>query len=152
VTISNDSISGAGLNAGGASGIVLTPGQSTTLNVTFTPAAAGSITGALTIRSNASNSSLSIALSGTGVQPPPATYSVALTWNTSASAGIVGYYVYRGTIEGGPYTEITSTPLAGTSYTDTNALTGQNYYYAVTSVNSNNVQSSYSNVAAVIVP
>jgi hypothetical protein len=152
VTISNDSISGAGLNAGGASGIVLTPGQSTTLNLTFAPASAGSTTGTLMIASNASNSSLSIALSGTGVQPPPATYSVALTWTSSSSGSVVGYNVFRGTVQGGTYTQLTSTPLTGTTFTDTSAQAGQNYFYAVTSVNSSNVQSSYSNVASVIVP
>jgi fibronectin type 3 domain-containing protein len=152
VTISTDSISGSGLNASGASGVVLTPGQSTTLSVTFTPASAGNVSGSLTIASNASNSSLSIALSGTGVQPPPTTYSVALTWNNSNSAGIVGYDVFRGTVQGGPYTQLTSSPIAGTTYTDTSAQAGQTYYYAVTSVNSSNVQSSYSNVANVNVP
>jgi hypothetical protein len=152
VTIVSDSIGGAGLNASGASGVVLTPGQSTTLNVTFTPASAGNVSGSLTLASNASNSSLSIVLSGTGVPPPPTTYSVALTWNTSSSTGIVGYNVFRGSVQGGAYTQLTSTPLAGTTYTDTTAQAGQTYYYAVTSVDSSSVQSSYSNVANVNVP
>jgi hypothetical protein len=69
ITVSNVSISGAGYNASGMStGLILTPGQTTTLNVTFAPAAIGSVTGIVNVSSNASNSTASISLSGTGVQ------------------------------------------------------------------------------------
>ena len=42
VTISTVTVSGAGFNATGASGVMLNPGQTTTLTATFTPASAGS--------------------------------------------------------------------------------------------------------------
>ena len=45
ITISNVTVSGAGFNATGASGVILNPGQTTTVSATFTPAAAGSVTG-----------------------------------------------------------------------------------------------------------
>jgi hypothetical protein len=45
----------------------LTPGQTATLNVTFAPTAAGSVTGSVSVASNASNAPATIALSGSGV-------------------------------------------------------------------------------------
>jgi len=146
VTISNVSISGAGFNASGASGAILSPGQSTTLNVTFTPAAAGSVTGNVTIPSNAANSSVSIGLSGTG-----ASNSVMLTWDPGSSSGVIGYYVFR-SLAGGQLTQLTTALITATTYTDTTVQSGQTYDYAVTSVDSSNTQSAYSNVASASIP
>ena len=68
ITVSNVTISGAGFTASGVSnGQIITPAQVVTLNVTFAPAATGSVTGSVTVTSNASNSPVSISLSGTGV-------------------------------------------------------------------------------------
>jgi hypothetical protein len=68
VTISSAAASGSGFSVTGQSlPITLTGGQSTVFNAIFTPAAAGSVTGALTISSNASNATLSVPLSGAGV-------------------------------------------------------------------------------------
>jgi hypothetical protein len=70
VTISNVSISGAGFNPSGVSaGAILTPGQTSTLNVTFAPAATGNVAGNVTITSNAQNSPATISLNGVGVTP-----------------------------------------------------------------------------------
>jgi len=152
VTISNASVSGAGLNASGLSaGAVLTPNQSVTLTVTFDPAGAGSVTGGVTITSNATNASALISLAGTGVQAP-VSLNVILNWAASTSANVTGYDVYRGTASAGPYTLLTATPLASTSFTDTTTQAGDTYYYVVTSVSSANVQSSYSSVVSVVVP
>jgi HYDIN/CFA65/VesB family protein/glycosyl hydrolase family 123/carboxypeptidase family protein/Ig-like domain-containing protein len=69
VSISNIAISGAGFNVSGVSaGTILTPGQSATLNVSFAPAATGSVTGSVTVASNATNSPATVSLSGNGVQ------------------------------------------------------------------------------------
>ncbi len=152
VTISSVSISGAGLNASGLSGVTLTPGQSTSLNVTFAPAASGSVTGGVTLLSNAENSPISIALSGTGVQPAPALHSVGLNWRASTSASVIGYNVYRSSAAAGPFTQLNTTSIATTSYTDTTAQAGQTYYYVVTSMSSGGDQSGFSNPASVTVP
>jgi hypothetical protein len=153
VTISNVSVSGAGVNATGIpTGTVLTPNQSTTLSVSFTPAAAVALAGGVTITSNASDSSAMIALTGKGTQPPPVVHSIILTWGASTSSGVVGYNVYRGTVSGGPYTLVTTSPVAITSYTDTTGQQGQTYYYVVTSIDSSNVQSGYSNVVSATIP
>src|SRR5438270_677847 len=68
VTISSVNTSGAGYSASGVgSSATLTPGQTATLNVTFAPTAAGSVTGSVSVASNASNSPATISLSGSGV-------------------------------------------------------------------------------------
>jgi hypothetical protein len=68
VTISQLAVSGSGFSVSGiTTPLTLTAGQSTTFSVTFTPAAAGSASGSLTLTSNASNPTLAIPLSGTGI-------------------------------------------------------------------------------------
>ena len=149
VSISNVTISGAGFSVNGIStGLILSPGASVTMNVIFAPAASGSVTGNVTITSTASNSPLSISLSGAGVV---ATHSATLTWIASTSV-VVGYNVYRGSTSGGPYTKLNSSLEASTTFTDSSVLSGQTYYYVVTAVDSNNVESAYSNEATATIP
>jgi Abnormal spindle-like microcephaly-assoc'd, ASPM-SPD-2-Hydin len=70
VTISQANLSTASCNVSGLSlPLTLNVGQSVAISILFSPQSAGSMTGSLTIVSNASNSSLSIPLSGTGVTP-----------------------------------------------------------------------------------
>jgi hypothetical protein len=70
VTISQIGISGTGFSLSGISApVTLTAGQSVTFSVTFIPPSPGSAGGAITITSNASNPTLTIALSGTGISP-----------------------------------------------------------------------------------
>jgi hypothetical protein len=68
VTISRVAISGTGFSLSGITApVTLTAGQSAGFTVTFTPASAASVTGNITITSTASNPTLTIPLSGTGV-------------------------------------------------------------------------------------
>ena len=150
VTVSNVSIAGAGFTAGGVStGQILTPAQTATLNVTFTPAAAASVTGSATVTSNATNSPTTISLSGTGVQP--VSHSVTLNW-TASTATVSGYNVYRSTVSGGSYTELNSTLVTTTQYVDSAVQAGLTYYYVVTSVNSSGVDSVDSNQVSATIP
>jgi fibronectin type 3 domain-containing protein len=148
VTITNVSIVGAGIDASGVVGLELTTGKTASLKVTFAPAATGLVSGSIKVTSNATNSPISIAVSGTGVSP--ASHSVALLWN--AISGVAGYDVYRGSVSGGPYTILTSSPITTTAFTDTNVQAGQTYYYVVTSVGSDGVQSAYSSPASATIP
>jgi hypothetical protein len=67
VTISQVSSSAAAFSISGLTlPLTLTPNQSVTFTTTFTPISAGASSGSLSVASNASNSPLSIALSGTG--------------------------------------------------------------------------------------
>ena len=68
VTISSAAASGTGFSfTGQTPPVTLNAGQSATFNAVFTPTTAGAATGTLTINSNASNPTLSVPLSGTGV-------------------------------------------------------------------------------------
>ena len=81
VTVSGAAASGSGFSFTGPSlPLTLNAGQSTTFNAIFAPTAAGAASGTLTINSNASNASLSVPLSGTGiaqgqVSPNPSSFS-----------------------------------------------------------------------------
>jgi hypothetical protein len=150
VTISNVSLSGAGYAASGVqTGQILAPGQVGTMNVTFTPATAGSLPGSVTVTSNASNSPATVSLSGTGVQA--VTHSVTLSWTASTSA-VTGYNVYRSSTSGGPYTKMNSTIIAATTYVDSTVISGQTYFYVVTAVDSSNVESANSAEVSAVVP
>ncbi len=68
VTISNASVSGPGFQFSGlTTPLTLNASKSTTFTVTFAPQTAGTAIGSVTITSDASNPTLSIPLSGTGV-------------------------------------------------------------------------------------
>ena len=149
VTISGVSVSGAGFNASGVStGTILAAGQTATLSATFAPASNGSLTGGITVASNATNGALAIALSGTGVTP---SHSVNLAWSPSSST-VVGYNVYVSTVSGSGYTKLTSSPVAILNYLDSGLETAQTRYYVVTSIDSNNDESAYSNQVAAVIP
>ena len=70
VTISQVGISGTGFSLSGiTTPVTLTAGQSASFSVTFTPQTAASASGSVTVTSNASNPTLTIPLSGTGIAP-----------------------------------------------------------------------------------
>ena len=150
VTISNVTISGAGFSSSGVpTGLILAPGQAATLSVTFTPSSAATVPGSVTVTSNATNSPITITLSGTGVQA--ASHSATINWSASSST-VNGYNVYRSSASGGPYTKINSALVTTTSYTDSTVQAGQTYYYVVTSVDSSNIESAYSNEVTAVIP
>jgi hypothetical protein len=150
ITISNVTVSGAGFNASGvSSGLILNPGQTATLTATFTPSIAGIATGSVSVASNATNSPDSITLSGTGVAA--VSHSVSLTWSPSTST-VTGYNTYTSSVSGGPYTKLTSAPVTAMSYTDSNVVAGQTYFFVVTSVDASNVESAFSTEVSALVP
>ena len=69
VNISQASLTGTGFSVtGGNPSGSLAVGQSSTVQIQFAPTAAGAVSGALTVISDASNSPLMVSLSGTGTQ------------------------------------------------------------------------------------
>jgi hypothetical protein len=69
VTISSVTATGAGFSTSGVTaGTTLAPNQSATLKVAFAPAAAGNVTGSVSVASNATNSPAVMTLAGSGVQ------------------------------------------------------------------------------------
>jgi fibronectin type 3 domain-containing protein len=128
----------------------LAAGQSIPVTVQFAPAAVGAVSGNVSLTSNATNSPATMGLSGTGAQQ--STNTVGLTWTASTST-VIGYNVYRGTVAGGPYaSKLTASPVPSTQFTDTGLQSGQTYFYVVTSVDSNNAESLYSNQATASIP
>jgi hypothetical protein len=68
VTVSSIAASGSGFSYTSSSlPLTLSAGQSTSVNAVFTPATTGTFTGNLAITSNASNTTLNVPLSGTGI-------------------------------------------------------------------------------------
>jgi hypothetical protein len=151
VKVSGISVSNASFTTGGGvSGATLAAGQSATLDVIFNPKAATAQSGTVKISSNASNSSLTFSVAGSGVSG--ATHSVALTWGASSSTGIVGYYLYRSTTNGSGFARLVSSPLSGLQYTDGSVQSGKTYYYEVTAVNSAGLESARTPEVTAAVP
>lgn len=76
-TISQVSVAGAGFGISGLSTpLTLTPGQSASFSVTFAPQSSGNFGGSMAISSNASNPSLTVALSGSTAGSTPGLLSV----------------------------------------------------------------------------
>jgi hypothetical protein len=149
VSVSQIGEAGSGFSVIGLSlPVSLSPGQSASFSVDFAPTAVGSMTGAVSVVSSATNSPLSISLSGSGLQ---ASHSVSLNWAASTSA-IVGYYVYSGTQASGPFAKLNSSPIATTTFTDSTVQSGLTYYYFVTAVDSSGVESADSNEVSAPIP
>lgn len=150
ITISNVSIAGPGVAASGIStGQVLSGGQAVSLQVTFTPSAAGTLTGSsVKVTSTALNSPATVAISGAGVQATA--HSVALSW--APETFIAGYNVYRSTISGGSLTKLNSALVSAADFVDTAVSSGQTYYYAVTAVDASNTESAFSTEVTAAIP
>jgi Abnormal spindle-like microcephaly-assoc'd, ASPM-SPD-2-Hydin len=150
LTISQAAVSGAGFTMTGQTfPLTLSAGQTSSINVQFAPTVSGGATGSVSVVSNAANSPTTIALSGTGVQLTA--HSAALSWTASTSV-VTGYNVYRGTVTGGPYTLLNASFVILTDYSDNTVLSGQTYFYVVTAVDANNVESAYSNEVSAVIP
>lgn len=151
VSVSSVAMTGSGYAVSGlSSNQALGAGQSAAITVVFAPASASNSTGNIQVSSNATDSPLSVALSGTGVQS--AQHYVALSWTASTSS-VAGYNVYRGTASGGPYTlQLNGSLVTGVTFTDNNVQSGATYYYVVTAVNSSGVESTDSTQASATVP
>ena len=150
ITISQISVSGTGYSlTGGSTPVTLTPSQNLILVAQFSPLAAGSVSGSISIVSNASGSPASVTLSGTGVAPVQ--HSVTLSWNGSTSV-VSGYNVYRSTVSGSSYVKINTSLDSGLGFTDTTVQSGTTYYYVTTAVDASNNESAFSNEVPAVIP
>ena len=62
-----------------------------------------------------------------------ATGSPVLNWTASTEPTVTGYHVYRAANASAPFTRLTTTPVTGTTYTDTSVSSGS-YVYMVRAV------------------
>jgi hypothetical protein len=129
--------------------MTLQAGQSVAVTIQFTPNASGKATAKAGFTSNALDSPTVEQLNGTGVAQPA--QSVYLTWD-AGEGNPVGFNVFRGTAQGGPFSQINTALDSSTNYTDYTVAAGTTYYYVTTAVNSEGQQSSYSNVTEAVVP
>lgn len=151
VTVSSASWNGSGYSLSGiAFPTTIAAGSSVPFTVTFAPQSSGSAAGQVSFLSSATNSPTALALSGSGTAAP-VQHSVDLFWNASTSQ-VDGYNIYRGVQSGGPYSKLNSTLVTALSFTDSSVQSGATYYYVATSVDSNNLESGYSNIATAVIP
>ncbi len=139
-------------------GASLAPGASCTLSITFTPTAPGTRPGAVQITDNASNSPQSATLTGTGIGI--GLHAVLLSWTLSQCGvvpctppQVIGYFAYHSTQSGGPYDLLNSVPTTATTTSFQDQVAGgQTWYFIVTAVDANLVESIPSNEVAAVVP
>src|SRR5271166_2930809 len=120
---------------------------------------AGTSTTTISVGSSTPTGTYSITVTGNGggiqqstTMTLTVTAQLALSWNASTSSGVTGYNAYRSPTAGGPYTKLNSSPIPSTSYADQTVQGGYTYYYVTTAVNSQGVESVYSNQAVATVP
>jgi hypothetical protein len=147
VTVTGVSVSGAGFSVSGGSNVTLAPSQSETITVNFNPKSKGSLSGTLTVSSNAPT--VKIELGGAGMQG--GNHSVGLTWTASTSPAI-GYFIYRRLGAGGPFSRLDSSIDPLTSFTDNNVIDGATYFYVVTAVVAGDSESQFSEAVSVTIP
>ena len=147
VAITGVTVSGSGFSVSGGSNVTLAPNQSETVTVNFNPKSKGTLSGALTVSSNAP--SVKIELGGTGIQG--GNHSVGLTWTASTSATI-GYFIYRRTGMTGSFSRLDSSVDPFTSFTDNNVIDGATYFYVVTAVAAGETESQFSGEVSVTIP
>jgi hypothetical protein len=137
-------------------GSSLAAGSTCTIGVAFTPSATGQRTATLSITDNGSGGPQTASFTGTG------THDVFLSWEDDSNppSEVQGYNVYRYQGTTAQWTSATrqnSTPIPPTSgksysYVDGNVTAGATYYYWVTTVGSDGVESAPSPPAEATVP
>jgi hypothetical protein len=148
VAISSEALTGANLSLSGGSAVTLTPSQTVTLTVQYSPTTAASTAGTLAIVSNATGSPASIPISGNGVAQVQ--HTVMLSWNASTSA--TGYNIYRSATSGTGYARVNSGVDGALSYSDASVQNGQTYFYVTTAVDVSGQESVYSSEVSVLIP
>lgn len=108
----------------------------------------------ITISGCVSGGQLSSPQTGPTATPTPSTgsHTVTLTWDASPSSNLQGYRVYRSQTSGGPYANISGTPVASLQFVDSAVANGQDYFYVVTSVDSNGLESVPSSEVSAQIP
>jgi len=147
LTIAGMSATGAAFSVSGATAVRLTPGQSVSVEVNFAPKSAGRQNGQLTISGTDGGPLVLIPLAGTSAESSRS--AVRLNWEESP-VNVAGYVVYRSAESSGPYTRISE--AATSEFVDTGLAVGHTYYYVVTSLNADQVESEYSSPISATVP
>jgi fibronectin type 3 domain-containing protein len=78
-------------------------------------------------------------------------HSATLTWKASTSP-VIGYNVYRTSMQNGNVRKLTPQPIAATQFVDSTVQAGLRYSYAVTAVDSKGTESRPSDPVVAEVP
>jgi hypothetical protein len=149
VTISSDeSTSSEFVILGLTLPVTISSGQSIPVTIQFTPNASGTASAKAGFVSDAEDSPTVENLTGTGVAKQ--SHSVYLSWQPGDGTA-VGYNLYRGTAQSGPFAQINTALDSSTNYTDATVVSGNTYYYVATEVNAEGQESAYSNVAQAVI-
>lgn len=73
---------------------------------------------------------------------------VSLNWNDNSEGDLAGYNVYRATSSNGTYSKINGSLVTSSSYNDTSVNNGTTYWYRVTAVNDEGLESGNSNTVS----
>ena len=147
--ISGISLSAAEFSVSGTGPVSLSPGQRIGLEVNFAPKNAGRRVGNLRVLSAEGGALLDIPLSAAGAASSQS--GIKLRWEEDpSSAG--GYVVYRSADPSGPYMRLSAQAVPVPEYVDTGLPAGHTYYYVVTSVGADEVESEYSAPISATVP
>jgi hypothetical protein len=147
--ISGITTSGAGFSVSGTTAVNLSPGQNVSVDLNFAPKSAGRQTGNLMVASAEGGSLLTIPVTASGAASSQS--AIKLNWEESPVT-VAGYMVYRSAEPSGPFTRVSSSAVPSPEYTDTGLAAGHTYYYVVTSLDSDQVESEYSAQITATVP
>ena len=147
--ISGITTSGGGFSVYGTTAVKLSPGQNVSVDVNFAPKGAGRQTGSLNVASADGGSLLTIPLTASGAASSQS--AIKLNWEESP-VSVAGYVVYRSVDSSGPFARVSSEAVPSGQYTDTGLAAGHTYYYVVASLDSDEVESEYSEPIAATVP
>jgi fibronectin type 3 domain-containing protein len=81
----------------------------------------------------------------TGLAAAAGDQTVALSWDANSESDIAGYNVYRSTTQGSGYALLNVSLLPNLEYTDHTANNFTRYFYVVTAVDTDTLESGYSN-------
>ncbi len=117
--ISQVAASGTGFSVSGFTPpVTLTPGQSTSFSVTFTPQSAGNFSGSVSVTSTASNANLNVSLTGSAVAATQSTLNVTTPISVGGVVdGLSGTQTGTLTAAGGSVV-VSSVSLGGTNPTE----------------------------------
>ena len=124
ITISQAVVAGSGFSISGLTApMTLAAGQSASFNASFQPGASGADSGSITITSNATNSVLTINLSGSGAQAGPITSNPASLNFGSVAVGVKQTLSATVTNTGGSSVTISQVDVSGGPGFSTSGLT-----------------------------
>jgi Abnormal spindle-like microcephaly-assoc'd, ASPM-SPD-2-Hydin len=151
MTVKSDALSSSEYSVNGLTlPLKIAAGKSVTFQAVFSPQSSGAANGTLSLMVTSPSSTIKASMSGTGTKG--AQHSVSLSWKPDSSSSIAGYNVYRSAKSTGPYGRLTSSVDTAPDYLDTSVATGSTYYYEVTAVNDQGLESARSAAVKATVP